>query len=333
MLVSRLMPDQNEFPHEQPIVDPTSISRVATHQHTAAKVSLGRHSKPPTTHTSDSEDSESYSSSRSLDEDAVSSTLNIPSSLNQPISSLSPDLSIRRSSAPAALLSPIFENTLELFNKNRRGSEPSKSKLDSGARNEAIFLSQRNKISLNVGGSIFVTTLHTLQKYPDTMFAGMFSGRFNLDEGDDGKGMFIDRDPHHFRHILNFLRDGFAYLAERHMHDLPLREISEILREARFYSVRPLIDHLEDIKRVRKSAALQEPTREREYKFVPNVPEDEIEHTFYEFTANRNFDFDDCIKLSPSKKGSRHHYHMVFSKFLSHGEVNLLDKLAGVPPP
>ncbi len=39
------------------------------------------------------------------------------------------------------------------------------------------------------------------------MLAAMFSGRHELQREPDGS-FFIDRDGAHFRHILNFLRDG-----------------------------------------------------------------------------------------------------------------------------
>jgi uracil-DNA glycosylase len=43
------------------------------------------------------------------------------------------------------------------------------------------------------------------------MLAAMFSGRHLNSQDEDGR-YFIDRDGTHFRHILNFLRDGETYL-------------------------------------------------------------------------------------------------------------------------
>ena len=43
------------------------------------------------------------------------------------------------------------------------------------------------------------------------MLAAMFSGRHLTAIDEDGR-YFIDRDGTHFRHILNFLRDGETYL-------------------------------------------------------------------------------------------------------------------------
>ena len=66
---------------------------------------------------------------------------------------------------------------------------------------------QEKPIKLDIGGFIFKTSLGTLRKDTDSMLASMFSGRFDMKEQEDGS-YFIDRDPTHFRFILNFLRTG-----------------------------------------------------------------------------------------------------------------------------
>ena len=72
-------------------------------------------------------------------------------------------------------------------------------------------MSRSNKptIDLNVGGIHYLTSLSTLTSSPDSYFGVMFSGRHDLKamQCKDGS-YFIDRDETHFRHILNFLRDG-----------------------------------------------------------------------------------------------------------------------------
>ncbi|XP_065060507.1 uncharacterized protein LOC135687784 isoform X1 [Rhopilema esculentum] len=88
-------------------------------------------------------------------------------------------------------------------------------------------------IQLNVGGHIFKTSISTLQKYPNTILATMFSQRFKLEKQKDGS-YFIDRDGTHFRHILNYLRFG----------RLPRKVIDEIgdelLEEAKYYNIEGL---------------------------------------------------------------------------------------------
>ena len=49
----------------------------------------------------------------------------------------------------------------------------------------------------------------------------------------DNGALFIDRDPLHFRHILNYLRDGVVPL-ERSDN---AQQLAEILREAREISI------------------------------------------------------------------------------------------------
>ena len=65
-------------------------------------------------------------------------------------------------------------------------------------------------ISLNVGGTIFVTSVATLTKDPNSMLASMFGGATELPPArKDGHGnYFVDRDPETFRVILSFLRSA-----------------------------------------------------------------------------------------------------------------------------
>lgn len=54
---------------------------------------------------------------------------------------------------------------------------------------------------------------------------------------------FIDRDPAHFRHILNYLRLGSSWMP----HSLPreLRYLHEIRVEAEFYQLKGLVENLD----------------------------------------------------------------------------------------
>ena len=58
-------------------------------------------------------------------------------------------------------------------------------------------------VELDVGGTSFKTTLVTLARHPHTFFGALAKNR-----GDATSAIFIDRDPTHFRHILNYLRSG-----------------------------------------------------------------------------------------------------------------------------
>jgi hypothetical protein len=117
--------------------------------------------------------------------------------------------------------------------------------------------SAQTMITLCVGGSPFTTSLSTLQKEPDSMLGAMFSGRHAIHKQADGS-VFIDRDPTHFRYILNFLRDGAAALpppaplgnTTTHRNTV-VRE--ELLREAQFFQISAMIEELEDAS-VRRNA-------------------------------------------------------------------------------
>ncbi|XP_066299515.1 BTB/POZ domain-containing protein KCTD7-like [Branchiostoma lanceolatum] len=60
-------------------------------------------------------------------------------------------------------------------------------------------------INLNVGGVHFTTLLTTLRSQKDSMLAGMFSGRHEIQRDEDGR-YFIDRDGALFTYILAWLR-------------------------------------------------------------------------------------------------------------------------------
>ena len=57
----------------------------------------------------------------------------------------------------------------------------------------------KKHIKLNVGGQIFKTSIETLLKDPDSMFASMFSERFDVKPDKEDGAYFIDRDGTHFR--------------------------------------------------------------------------------------------------------------------------------------
>ncbi|CAK7341511.1 unnamed protein product [Dovyalis caffra] len=95
-------------------------------------------------------------------------------------------------------------------------------------------------------GKKFCTTIDTLtQREPDSMLAAMFSGRHTVSE-DPNKGyVFIDRDGKHFRHILNWLRDGVVPT-------LTDAEYSELMREAEYYQLLGLIEGINSVLNKRK---------------------------------------------------------------------------------
>ncbi len=90
------------------------------------------------------------------------------------------------------------------------------------------FYKKNIKVTLDVGGRLFKTSLDTLRMREESMLARMFSGQFLIEEK---VPTFIDRDGTHFPFILNFLRDGRV--------DLPVDDLTkrQLVQEARFYSL------------------------------------------------------------------------------------------------
>ncbi|GMN54169.1 hypothetical protein TIFTF001_023291 [Ficus carica] len=81
------------------------------------------------------------------------------------------------------------------------------------------------------GGKKYWTTVDTLtQREPHSMLAAMFSGRHTVCQDPEKGFVFVDRDGKHFRHILNWLRDGVVPT-------LKDSEYSELLREAEYYQL------------------------------------------------------------------------------------------------
>jgi hypothetical protein len=66
-------------------------------------------------------------------------------------------------------------------------------------------------VELNVGGEIFVTLRDTLTRHPGTYLADLVSGNIPAIKDSNGR-YFIDRDPTHFRTVLNFLRGSAGTL-------------------------------------------------------------------------------------------------------------------------
>ena len=83
----------------------------------------------------------------------------------------------------------------------------------------------------------------TLTRDPESMLAAMFSGRHDLRREEDGS-VFIDRDGTHFRHILNYLRDGGLNIDSLPRSRQILRELRN---EAIYYQLHSLVQQIEKL--------------------------------------------------------------------------------------
>ena len=98
-------------------------------------------------------------------------------------------------------------------------------------------------ITLNVGGTIYTTSIETLTRYPDSMLGTMFktqhedSGtRLDPSNKDEHGRFVIDRDGPMFRFVLNFLRVSKLILPK------DFKELDLLREEAEFYQIEPLIE-------------------------------------------------------------------------------------------
>ncbi|KAG2233889.1 hypothetical protein INT48_005230 [Thamnidium elegans] len=87
---------------------------------------------------------------------------------------------------------------------------------------------------------MFETSQSTLGRDTNSLLATMFSGRHPISAESDGS-YFIDRDPSHFRLVLNYLRD--LRIPPTVLQDVKIRQ--ELLQEAKYYRIDGLINILQ----------------------------------------------------------------------------------------
>lgn len=128
-------------------------------------------------------------------------------------------------------------------NKRRRKAEKSAERIQKQSQNESYFSDcsskdsdhvgkerkerekqdlitylqnlKKNRVILNIGGTRFETSKETLTQDSDSLFALLFTDESPVVPV--GNSYFIDRDPAHFRLILNYLR---------HSSPLPVMQLS-----------------------------------------------------------------------------------------------------------
>ncbi|KAK9708721.1 hypothetical protein K7432_009466 [Basidiobolus ranarum] len=76
-------------------------------------------------------------------------------------------------------------------------------------KEEPVKNEKETRITLNIGGARFVTTLETIQKYPDTMLGRMFAvENRELTKPNDKGEYLVNYSPQWFDRILRFYRTG-----------------------------------------------------------------------------------------------------------------------------
>ena len=106
---------------------------------------------------------------------------------------------------------------------------------------------QSGRVILDVGGTKFVTSKATLRGDPGSLLAAMIQPgspmhHFRCDDF-NAPIYFLDRDPAHFRHILNYLRLGSSWS----VHSLPKesRYLYDLRAEAEHYMIKGLAETLD----------------------------------------------------------------------------------------
>ncbi|XP_066961486.1 BTB/POZ domain-containing protein kctd15 isoform X2 [Macrobrachium rosenbergii] len=103
-------------------------------------------------------------------------------------------------------------------------------------------------VHIDVGGSIYTSSLETLTRFPESRLARLFNGTIPIVLDSLKQHYFIDRDGKMFRHILNYMRHGKTLLPDDFTdHDL-------LLEEARFFEISGLVKQVEEMKRARQEA-------------------------------------------------------------------------------
>ncbi|CAF0753208.1 unnamed protein product [Adineta steineri] len=95
-------------------------------------------------------------------------------------------------------------------------------------------------VHIDVGGTIFTSSLETLTRYPDSRLSKLFNGTIPIVLDTLKQHYFIDRDGKLFRYILNFMRYGTLALPDY------FTELPALLEEARYFELTPLINAIEE---------------------------------------------------------------------------------------
>ncbi|XP_046665112.1 BTB/POZ domain-containing protein kctd15 [Homalodisca vitripennis] len=103
-------------------------------------------------------------------------------------------------------------------------------------------------VHIDVGGTIYTSSLETLTKYPDSRLAKLFNGSIPIVLDSLKQHYFIDRDGGMFRHILNFMRNSRLLIPDN------FADIDLLLEEAKYFDIAPMCRQLEQLKKERQKS-------------------------------------------------------------------------------
>uniref|UniRef100_A0A2A4IVE7 BTB domain-containing protein n=1 Tax=Heliothis virescens TaxID=7102 RepID=A0A2A4IVE7_HELVI len=97
-------------------------------------------------------------------------------------------------------------------------------------------------VHIDVGGTLYTSSLETLTTYPESRLGKMFNGQIPIVLDTLKQHYFIDRDGGMFRYILNFLRNKKLLLPSDFSH------IDLLLHEAHYFELDTMIFALSKVK-------------------------------------------------------------------------------------
>ena len=135
-------------------------------------------------------------------------------------------------------------------------------------------------ITVNVGGTVYKTTLATLTRVEGSMLGALAEAL------SDGEVLFIDRDGPSFRYVLNYLRDPFA----KPLLPRDPAELDQLARETDFYGLPGLLSRPSTNGWNGESACTQIVTQAElsGYQFRSNIP-NPCQPTVFNYSSYRQF--------------------------------------------
>uniref|UniRef100_A0AAR5PPA0 BTB domain-containing protein n=1 Tax=Dendroctonus ponderosae TaxID=77166 RepID=A0AAR5PPA0_DENPD len=122
-------------------------------------------------------------------------------------------------------------------------------------------------VHIDVGGTIYTSSLETLTKYSESRLAKLFNGSIPIVLDSLKQHYFIDRDGGMFRHILNFMRNSKLLIPEN------FQDLDLLLEEARYFDIPPMVRQLEQMKKDRVKNGLYRSQAERNSRLPSNGQE------------------------------------------------------------
>mmetsp|Transcript_2270 Transcript_2270/g.3230 ORF Transcript_2270/g.3230 Transcript_2270/m.3230 type:complete len:204 (-) Transcript_2270:112-723(-) len=174
-----------------------------------------------------------------------------------------------------------------------------------------------DRVTINLGGTLFMTTRETLMNDERTYFAAMLRMKSFTNSNSQPEEFFIDRDPTHFRHILNYLRGNRINLDTLGLESLSFMD--ELLLEAQYFNINGLCEDLSrriaEITRKQK----EEASGDKDFRLV-KCELREVQLVFHEWVIEKNFEFE-TIQICGDV------CFIVLARRVSRGELALVERL------